>query len=138
MKELNDMSNLPTPIMRPSSFGFSTKPDADLHYDTFLPISDEEEAISHFLTEPTTMKVSHSNVMLSNGVENTNQDVSGTLVSHPQRVTPSQTRMNAPDKKRACETSSMSSIKPPDNKKTRGLECHVKNLSLIFEALSAT
>lgn len=132
------MSNLPTPIMRPSSFDHSMEEEQeDLHHDSFFTLSHEDDdAISRFLAEQTTVaddnEISHRCTVH----ESSNQDIIAEIARHPQRVTPFHT---APEKRRASDTtSSSSSTKPPDAKKTRGLECHVKNLSLIFEALSAS
>jgi hypothetical protein len=127
MREAIDLSNLPTPIMRPASFDMLT--DQDLDQDEFLPISDEE--ISRFLKDQTNLNADNDPARAENNSQG------NSLTSHPQRVTPSET--NPPfDKKRAGIDTTSSSVKPPDHKKTRGLECHVKNLSLIFEALSAS
>lgn len=140
MRELIDTSDLPTPFMRNSSAesSSSTEQDANL-FDNCLPMLDgidAQEAVSRFLTEESVMKASDDNKIGGLTYLENNKDVSDI----PQRVTPSQTSSsssNAQEKKRGMESSN-SSIKPPDNKKTRGLECHVRNLSIIFEALSAT
>jgi hypothetical protein len=121
MRKVTDMSSHRTPIIRPASFDMLT--DQDLDQGEFLPISDDE--IFRFLEDQTSLNADKERVQ--------NSGHGDSLTSH--RVTPSETTF---DKKRAGRDTTSSSVKPPDHKKTRCLECHVKNLSLIFETLSAS
>lgn len=131
MRQQIGMKNQPSSPMLSSSHVYATETNVDL-IEHFLPMFDADEAFSRFQNQESILKAGDNNRSGHSYVNNGDEFVD----SVSQRITPSETG-HGQEKKRTMDSSS-SSFKPPESKKTRGLECHVKNLSIIFEALSAT